>query len=345
MRATVPALPYLPPDGADSAYAVFPKDRRTVASDGTTLAWTLLPAAPGVAERTAVVAVSGWFCSDAYWAHIAPALTRLGHPVLLVDTRGHGASGLPRHPGRGARGLRNEDLAIGRIAADIWEVVDAAGIDQAVVMGHSMGVQVALEADRLAGGRAAAQPGRAPGRVAGLVLIAGGYENPLKTFWGLPVADRAFPLAKLAAASTPAPLLRLALQPARLTAVGAWAARTARATGPKAQAEDMAPYLLHMASADMAVMVRLIDAMRRHSADDHLREVTAPTLVLAAGRDTFTPPRCSQHMFERIPAAEIRWFDDAGHSLPIEEPAAIVAHVDEWYGRRVASRSDVTAAP
>jgi pimeloyl-ACP methyl ester carboxylesterase len=316
--------PYLPPDGVDAAYAVFAKDRRTVTTDGTTLAWTLLPAAAGVPERTPVVAANGWSCSDAYWAHIGPALAERGHPVLLVDTRGHGASGLPRHPGRGARGLRTEDIAIGRIAADLWEVADAAGIDRAIVMGHSMGVQVTLEADR-----------RAPERVAGLVLIAGSYENPLKTFWGLPVADLAFPFAKLAATSTPAPVLKLAMQPARLTAFGAWAAKVARATGPKAQAKDMAPYLLHIASTDMAVMIRLIDAMRRHSAADHLRKVTAPALVLAAGRDTFTPPRCSQHMFERIPTAEIQWFDDAGHTLPIEEPDAIVAHIDEWHDRRI----------
>ena len=319
------SLPYLPPDGIDAAYAVFPKDRRTVTTDGTTLAWTLLPPAPGVAERTPVITANGWSCSDAYWAHIAPALTALGHPVLIVDTRGHGASGLPRHPGRGARDLRTEDISIGRIATDLWEVADAAGIDEAIVMGHSMGVQVTLEADRLA-----------PDRVAGLVLIAGSYENPLKTFWGLPVADLAFPFAKLAATSTPAPVLKLAMQPAKLTAFGAWAAKVARATGPKAQAEDMAPYLLHIASTDMAVMIRLIDAMRRHSAADHLRKVAAPVLILAAGHDTFTPPRCSQHMFERIPTAEIQWFDDAGHTLPIEEPDAIVAHLDEWYARRVA---------
>ncbi len=319
----IPSAP-VPPDGIDAAYAVFPKDRRTVVDDGTTLAWTLLPStAPGPA-RTPIVTASGWSCSDAYWAHLAPALQALGHPVLVVDGRGHGASGLPRPPGFGARDLRPEDISIPRIATDLWRVADDAGLDDVLLMGHSMGVQVALEADRVGAGRAA-----------GLVLIAGSYENPLKTFWGLPVADLAFPFAKLATASTPPPVLRLAMQPARLTAFGAWAAKMARATGPKAQAADMAPYLLHIASTDMAVMVRLIDAMRRHSAADHLRRIEAPTLILAAGRDTFTPPRCSQHMFRRIPTAEIQWFDDAGHTLPIEEPTAIVSHVDEWYDRRV----------
>lgn len=322
---TVIPLPLVPPDGVDAAYALFPKDRRTVVDDGTTLAWALLPSTAPGPDRTPVVTVSGWSCSDAYWAYLAPAFQALGHPVLVVDGRGHGASGLPRSPGFGARDLRPDDISIARLAADLWQVTADAGLDEVVLMGHSMGVQVALEAHRLGADR-----------TAGLVLIAGSYENPLKTFWGLPVADLAFPFAKLAAASTPPPLLRLAMQPARLTAFGAWAAKVARATGPKARASDMAPYLLHIASTDMAVMIRLIDAMRRHSAADHLRHIDVPTLILAAGSDTFTPPRCSKRMFERIPTAEIQWFDDAGHTLPIEEPDAIVTHVDEWYGRRVA---------
>lgn len=317
--------PHIPRDGVDADYAIFPKDRRTVVDDGTTLAWTLLTPPRSLPRRTPVVTASGWSCSDAYWAYIAPALLALGHPVMVVDARGHGASGLPRVPGPGARDLRPEDVSIDRIASDLWQVADDAGLDQAVLMGHSMGVQVVLEADRMA-----------RGRVTGLVLVAGSYENPLRTFFGLPLADLAFPFAKLAATSTPVPLLRLAMQPARLTGFGAWAARQARATGPATDPDDLAPYLRHIADSDVAVMIRVIDSMRRHSAADHLRHITAPTLICAAGRDTFTPPRCSKHMFERIPTAEIQWYPEAGHTLPIEEPTAIVDHVDEWYLRRLA---------
>jgi pimeloyl-ACP methyl ester carboxylesterase len=318
--------PHLPPPGNDASYAVFPKERRTTTSDGTTLAWTLLDPPREVDRRLPVVTVSGWSCSDAYWAFIAPALVAVGHPVLVLDARGHGASGLPRHPGYGARGLRSDDITIDRIAGDVLEVASDAGLDRFVLMGHSMGVQVALEVDRLA-----------PDRVAGLVLIAGSYENPMRTFMGLPVLDLAFPVLEAAATTLPPPLLRLAMQPARITAFGAWAAKQARATGPKTRHQDLAPYLRHIAAADVAVMVRTAGAMRRHSAAAHLRHIDRPTLILAADRDTFTPPRCSQRMFERIPTAEIQWFPHTGHTLPIEEPDAIVAHVEEWYQRRVAS--------
>lgn len=320
---TSPA-PFDPPDGSDDGCAVFPKDRATRVDDGTRIAWTLLAPAEGITPRVPILAVNGWSCSDSYWVHIAPALVALGHPVLLVDARGHAASGLPRSPGRGARDLLSEDITILRMAQDLRAVLDDAGLERALVMGHSMGVQLGLEVHRLI-----------PARVAGLVLIAGSYENPLKTFMGLPLADLAFPMAKAAVLATPAPLTRLALQPARLSVIAAWLARMARASGPKATSADMAPYLRHIARADTAVMFRTLEAMRNHSAADHLRHISVPTLILAAGKDTFTPPRCSDHMADRIPDADVHWFPDAHHTLPIEEPVEIVEVIDEWYTQRV----------
>jgi pimeloyl-ACP methyl ester carboxylesterase len=114
-------------------------------------------------------------------------------------------------------------------------------------------------------------------------------------------------------------------------------ARLAGAVGPKATADGFHPYLLHLAEADPAVLVRAMDAMRRHSASDLLGRIDVPVLVLGARRDRFTSPQCSEVLFERIPTAEIRWFDDAGHTLTIEEPEAVVGKIQEWCERRVAS--------
>ncbi len=159
--------PHDPPDGIDSGYAVFPKDRTTRVDDGTRLAWTVLPAEGG-GERTPVLAVNGWSCTDAYWVHIAPALAALGHPVVVVDARGHAASGLPRAPGRGARGLRPEDISSERMARDLLAVLDETDLHEVVVMGHSMGVQIGLELDR-----------PDPDRVAGLVGTGADGHEPV----------------------------------------------------------------------------------------------------------------------------------------------------------------------
>jgi len=313
-----------PTEGNDAPYVRFPKTHRVVVDDGTTIAYAVLePARRRGRRRPTVLFVNGWSCSDVYWADILPALRAAGHRCLIADTRGHGASGLPRAPGRGARNLRADDLSIPRMAADFLQVLDDAGADEAIVAGHSMGVQIALEVYRAA-----------PDRVSGLVLVAGSYENPLRTFYGTPLLEAAFPVGRALMAVAPE-LIRPIWRTIGYKTSGYYGAKLIQAVGPKATADGLHPYLLHLAAADPAVMVRAVDAMRRHSAADLLRRIDVPVLILAADQDHFTPPRCSREMFERIPTAEIRWFADAGHTLPIEEPDEIVATIEEWSARRI----------
>src|SRR5689334_3206373 len=52
--------------------------------------------------------------------------------VVTLDLRGHGASDVP------------QAVSLADFAADVLAVVDAAGVEQAVLCGHSMGGPVAL---------------------------------------------------------------------------------------------------------------------------------------------------------------------------------------------------------
>jgi pimeloyl-ACP methyl ester carboxylesterase len=61
-------------------------------------------------------------------------------------------------------------------------------------------------------------------------------------------------------------------------------------------------------------------------------------LLLAAGKDPLTPRSCAEEMYDRIPTAEITWFPDAGHTLPIEAPDEVVDAIEKWSHARVASR-------
>jgi len=312
--------PWEPPAGHDAHFALFTKERRVVADDGTPIAYTYRnPSGAGVS----VLLANGWSCSDAYWGDLVPELERRGHPCLLPDTRGHGLSGLPRAPGRGAQNLTVDDVSIPRLARDLVAVLDDAGVERALVMGHSMGVQTALEVYR-----------QIPDRIAGLVLVAGTFENPTKTLYGTDLSDRAFPLMAATMRWFPeivAPVWAT-IGPARF---GHFAARLARAAGPKSTAEKIHPYLLHLKSTDPAVLVLLAAAMRAHSAEDLLPLIAVPTLIVAAGADVFTPARCSEAMHHRIPHSELVTFPAAGHTVPIEEPVALAAALDAFIARRV----------
>ncbi|QXC60436.1 alpha/beta hydrolase [Aquihabitans sp. G128] len=312
--------PWEPAAGSDAAYALFAKEGRVVADDGTPIAYTVRNRG---GSRVPVLFANGWSCSDAYWVDLLPALEARGHPCILPDTRGHGRSGLPRPAGRGARNLTIDDLSMARIARDLVAVLDDAGFDRALVVGHSMGVQTALEVYR-----------QIPERVAGLVLLAGTYENPAKTFYGYSIGDKLFPLLGATMRYLPEVVkpVQATIGPA---SVGHFGARAAKAAGPKATAAQLHPYLLHLKAADLAVVMLMAGAMRAHSAADLLPEITVPTLVVAAGADVFTPARCSEAMHHRIAGSELITFPEAGHTLPVEEPDAIAAAIDDFVARRL----------
>ena len=308
---------------ADAGYALFAKERRVVADDGTPIAYTYRnPDGPGVP----VLLANGWSCSDAYWGELLPLLEEAGHPVLLPDTRGHGRSGLPRPAGRGARNLTIDDVSMPRIARDLVAVLDDAGVEEALVLGHSMGVQTALEVYR-----------QIPDRVLGLVLVAGTAANPTKTLYGQSLADKGFPIGAAIMRYVPEVLSPLwaTIGPAKF---GHWGARMARAAGPKTTPEQLHPYLLHLKSADPAVMVLMAGAMRAHSAVDLLPDITTPTLVIAAGADVFTPARCSEAIHHQVVGSELITFREAGHTIPIEEPHGIADAIADFVSRRLPAR-------
>lgn len=87
----------------------------------------------GPEDGPLVVFVHGWPELSISWRHQLPALGALGFRALAPDMRGYGRSSLyPRH----------EDYALRESVADMLELLDAAGRDKAVFVGHDWGSPV-----------------------------------------------------------------------------------------------------------------------------------------------------------------------------------------------------------
>jgi pimeloyl-ACP methyl ester carboxylesterase len=91
-----------------------------------------------------LVFVHGWTCNLNFWRSQVEEFSG-SHRVLLVDLPGHGDSGKPRL-----------DYTIPFFAGAVLAVMDDAEVDQAVLVGHSMGFPVAREAWRRASDRVSA---------------------------------------------------------------------------------------------------------------------------------------------------------------------------------------------
>ena len=97
---------------------------------------------------TALVLVHGWSCDRSYWAGQLGPFSR-DFQVVAIDLPGHGESGLER-----------EAWTMEAFGGDVGAVVQELDLKQIVLIGHSMGGDVIVEAAR-----------RLPGRIAGLVWV------------------------------------------------------------------------------------------------------------------------------------------------------------------------------
>jgi pimeloyl-ACP methyl ester carboxylesterase len=280
------------------------------ALDRTPLFYEL--AGPLAGDR-AVVLLDGIGCDGYVWKYLRPLLAA-EHQVLHPHYRGHGRTPQPRDAAR---------IGIADLADDVVAVMDDAGVDRAVLAGHSMGVQVALEVVR-----------RHPARAAGLVLLCGAPENPLRTFKRTAALEAALPAVRRAVARAPrlASTFARAVLPTRLAYEIAGRLEINREL---IQMADFMPYLRGMSRVELPYFLSMLAAAGEHSARDLLPALRLPVLVVAGGRDGFTPPELSRQMADQVPDAELLVIPDGSHTAPLERPDEVSAAVLDFLARRV----------
>ncbi|MDJ0652699.1 MAG: alpha/beta hydrolase [Xanthomonadales bacterium] len=109
--------------------------------------------------RTALVLVHCWACNRSFWKSQFDAFQDQ-YRVVAMDLGGHGESGSNRRLWR-----------IAALAEDVKAVADQLQLDRIILVGHSMGGPVSLEAARL-------MPGRVLGVVAVDTLHDADFEYP-----------------------------------------------------------------------------------------------------------------------------------------------------------------------
>ncbi|MDB4931509.1 MAG: Beta-ketoadipate enol-lactone hydrolase [Myxococcaceae bacterium] len=276
--------------------------------DGTRLFYESDGAGP------AVILCDGIACEGFIWRYLQPALAP-AHRVLHFNYRGHGRSGPPLDPAR---------VGVADHARDLHRVLDHAGVDRAVVVAHSMGTQVALEAWR-----------QRPAAVAGLVLVCGSYGLITRTFHGSDLLAVALP--KAIELQQRYPGLMRALWSRGPVGLSMWVARAlGEVDSLRLRSEDLAPYFEHVVRLEPGMFLRMLAAAGAHTAEDLLPEITAPALIVAGERDTFTPVRYAEQLARQIHGATFLRLDGASHTAPLEQPerlqAAVLAFLDRVYG-------------
>jgi pimeloyl-ACP methyl ester carboxylesterase len=289
------------------------------AEDGTRLFLRRMPKrdAAGSPSPGGIRAIfcDGILCDGFIWKYLWNDLAEVCD-VAHWHYRGHGRSGAPVDAAR---------VDIAAHARDLHSVRAHLGDPPSVIIGHSMGTQVALEGWHLF-----------PEKVKGLVLVCGSYGKITHSFRGVPILDRVLP--KVMDIVEKQPDLVRAIWSRLPPEMAFRAALLSRDVDPESiRREDMLPYLKHMTHVDFPMFLKMLRAAGDHSAEAWLAKVDVPVLVIAGERDTFTPASLSEFMAEQMPKAELLMVKGGTHVAPIEQPELVSAAIKSFVERCAAT--------
>jgi pimeloyl-ACP methyl ester carboxylesterase len=219
---------------------------------------------------------SVWILQSRYLAHH-------GYGVLALDLPGHGKSG--------GAALKSVE----EIAAWVIAVLDAAGVEKAALVGHSMGSLVSLEC-----------AGTHPGRVAKLALV--GTANPMR------VSDEL-----LGATRDDEPLAQ--------DMVNIWSHSTyaAKPSNPGPGFWIVGSNLRLMQRIKPGVMHIDFAACNAYAGGkERAAQVACPTLLVLGDSDMMTHPKGARELQSLIKGQRTVLVKASGHALMAEQPDAVL---------------------
>ncbi|MFM8528868.1 MAG: alpha/beta fold hydrolase [Ilumatobacteraceae bacterium] len=251
-----------------------------------------------VGDGPALVFLHAAIADSRMWEQQVEAF-RMTHRCVRCDFRGFGRTGLTAGMFAHAR--------------DVLAVLDRHAIDEAVIVGASMGGRVAMELAITA-----------PERVRGLVLVAAGlpgyqWSDAVRAFGD--AEDDAIERGDIDTAVD----LNLSFWLDGPSRPAANVDTTTRALVADMQRTALHHFLPHLGNADESLAVPDLS--------DRLAEIDVPTLVIVGDQDTFDLITIATRLAADIPDAQLHMISDTAHLPSLEAPVAFDSLLSEFLSK------------
>lgn len=285
----------------DMRYLVKGRVHETESFDGTLIRYS------SRGQGMPIITANGVANTTTFWHYFEDHFSKFAR-VICWDYRGHGRSEVPGEL---------DTFTVPSYAKDLLAVMDHAGLDQAIVAGFSMGVQVILEFYR-----------DNPEKVLALIPVNGPCADPFEAFGSSNAYRKAYT----------AVLDHYILHPRLLESVGIplllspipWPFSKIEVDRHRCPKLEMDLYFEHIARMGFANEMRALKGMSEHSAEDVLTMVEVPTLVIAGEKDTMCPARLVKKIFRGVKGAELFTVPHGTHATLIEEPDLVDFRIEAF---------------
>ena len=245
-----------------------------------------------------LILIHGAWASQKWWRWQIPELARKYH-VISLDVRGHGRSS-PLTSG----------YSVNELAKDLDLLLKSLGIQEAVLVGWSMGGMISVQYGL-----------DFPSKVKALILIATrGHQDP-KFKRRIIIQYLQARLSLLMDFTAPRKYDRSS---EGFPGQKIWLEREAqKMLSPKAPKEVIDWVMSDMRTNPRENYFQVAKGFWNWEAADRLKDMEAPTLIMGGDKDSRTPPRFSRLLHKSIPNSTLVIVEDAGHCLPLEQPERV----------------------
>jgi len=294
-------------------------------------------------EGPAVLLLHGWPELAYSWKNQFRQLAQAGYRAIAPDLKGFGLSDAPADPAL-------YDCA--HMADDFVRLLDALGVERAIVCGHDWGGALAwpmaqLHPDRVAGVIGVCTPHKPPAPVAPLTIIEKrfGPKHYFLQFQAQGVVEALF-------ASDIDRFFRIMFRraPTRAEQAAAGArlfdlpGRFRDGPPPEGELvmgeEDLGVYIEAYRRSGFRGGVNLYRNIDRNWEIARTLDpvIAKPALMISAENDAFLPPEAADGIEDIVPDIERARLADCGHWAMWEQPEALNAIIIDWLRRRFPSQ-------
>jgi pimeloyl-ACP methyl ester carboxylesterase len=259
------------------------------------------------------------------WHYQLPGLG--DHRLVFYDLRGHGLS----------QPKGTDPYSIETLTRDLDVVVEDSGLEEVVLVGHSIGGMIAL-------GYARSHPDLMGRSLKGLVLLNTTHRPAVETLIGGAAVSKLErvtrkPFDALGTRAHYIDRLRKIIKPTDTV----FMAVSVAAFGPHASAKQIDFTYDMLADTPMDVIFDLVKSYRDFEVTDHLADMTVPALVIGGTNDRLTIPKASEHLAENLPKAELKMLKGCGHMSMLERHRELNRTLERFFDDVLGTQRKVMA--
>ncbi len=264
--------------------------------------------------RPVLVFNYGLVCSNHHWRFQLDFFDNKGYQILVHDYRGHFQSS-------GKNDVKK--ITFPQLAKDINDLCQYLGIQKAVMLGHSMGVNVTLQLAK-----------DFPELVSGMVLISGTFMAVNDVMFDSNIMEFITPFAVAGLEKYPDVMKKL-WTASGLNPVVREIIHTTGFNKMKVSKEFIEIYLNRVGQLGPEVFFQLFAEMTRQNIASSLEQMKVPSLIIGGQKDNVIPNHLQRTLASLLPQSETYFLVDGSHVPQADFPELINERIDLFLTKKI----------